>query len=391
MDDSDSDDLLASGRYDWALSLLGIDRDAKVEEAKFAYRKLALRYHPDRNPGDKQAEEQFKKIDAAWKALEDILPPSPVPLEIPDGVSEQEMEAIYVKWLLQPDQPPRYKQSKAAAPPPQTETQDRHEWSTVASENTGKALTTWEGSPQKDWTRLWIKRGKASTGLESITADEAALLIYSRPHAMLDTSMVRWMPATNDSGQDIPAFAAVGVNDADGDGVLSLNQAQSDGEPVCFNGPFVLPAGGDGMVTFDGPMWAAYDSASGTPAFGDTWGVVGGTWKLAKGKSGYVYLAGADGSRGLFLPAAGGGNTDVWIKCTSQTATSSFYPGTLSKPTVTGWNDTSTAVSFLPLKPDLSPTVTPVIGMRYPAALISGTKYALKSPIVKCAGSLQVG
>jgi hypothetical protein len=191
MDESESDDLIASGKYDWALSLLGIDRDAKLEEAKFAYRKLALKYHPDRNPGDKQAEELFKQIDSAWKALEDILPPSPIPLEIPDGVSEEEMETIYVKWLLQPDQPPRYKQSKAAARRPAPRTQERNEWSTVASENGGKAMTIWEGSPQKDWTRLWIKRGKASTGLESITADEAALLIYSRPHAFAALKIVQ--------------------------------------------------------------------------------------------------------------------------------------------------------------------------------------------------------
>ena len=94
MDESDSDDPLAGGQYDWAFGLLGIDREAKVEEAKFAYRKLALRYHPDRNPGDKQAEEQFKRIDSAWKALEDILPPSTVPLEIPEGVSEDEIQNL---------------------------------------------------------------------------------------------------------------------------------------------------------------------------------------------------------------------------------------------------------------------------------------------------------
>jgi hypothetical protein len=191
MDESDSDDPLAGGQYDWAFGLLGIDREAKVEEAKFAYRKLALRYHPDRNPGDKQAEEQFKRIDSAWKALEDILPPSPVPLEIPDGVSEEEMEAIYVKWLLQPDQPPRYKQSKTTAARPAPRTQDKNEWSTVASENASKPMRIWEGSPQKDWTRLWIKRGKASRGLESITADEAALLIYSRPHAFAALKIVQ--------------------------------------------------------------------------------------------------------------------------------------------------------------------------------------------------------
>jgi hypothetical protein len=186
MDESDPNDLLASGRYDWALDLLGIGRDAKVEQAKFSYRKLALQYHPDRNPGDKQAEEQFKKIDSAWKALRDILPPSPVPLEIPDGASEEEIEAIYVKWLLNPDKP-----AKAAGPPPSPKVQDRYDWSTVASESTGKAMTTWGGALPKDWTRLKISRGKASSGLESITPDEAAQLIYSRPHAFAALKIVQ--------------------------------------------------------------------------------------------------------------------------------------------------------------------------------------------------------
>jgi hypothetical protein len=186
MDESNSDGLLASGRYEWALTLLGIDRDATVVEAKLSYRKLALQTHPDRNPGDKQAEEQFKKIDSAWKALQDILPPSPVPLEIPEGASEEEIEAIYVKWLLHSDKRP-----KAAAPPPAPETQARHQWSTVASESTGKAMTPWSGAPQKDWTRLKIERGVASSGLESITPDEAALLIYSRPHAFAALKIVQ--------------------------------------------------------------------------------------------------------------------------------------------------------------------------------------------------------
>jgi len=190
MDESDSYDPVADGRYDWALTLLGIHRDATIDEAKFSYRKLARQYHPDRNPGDKQAEEQFKKIDSAWKALQDILPPSAVPLEIPDGASEEEIEAIYVKWLLHSDNAPR-KKPKAAAPPPSPETQNRHEWSTVASESTGKAMTLWGSTPQKDWTRLKIKRGRASSGLESITPDEAAQLIYSRPHAFAALKIVQ--------------------------------------------------------------------------------------------------------------------------------------------------------------------------------------------------------
>jgi molecular chaperone DnaJ len=50
---------------------LGVDKKASAEEIKKAYRKLARRYHPDRNPGDKQAEERFKEISQAHDVLGD--------------------------------------------------------------------------------------------------------------------------------------------------------------------------------------------------------------------------------------------------------------------------------------------------------------------------------
>lgn len=51
--------------------VLGVSRDASEEEIKVAYRKLAIKYHPDRNPGDKQAEEKFKEAAEAYEVLHD--------------------------------------------------------------------------------------------------------------------------------------------------------------------------------------------------------------------------------------------------------------------------------------------------------------------------------
>jgi molecular chaperone DnaJ len=51
--------------------VLGVERHAKVEEIKKAYRSLALKYHPDKNPGDKSAEEKFKELGEAYDILSD--------------------------------------------------------------------------------------------------------------------------------------------------------------------------------------------------------------------------------------------------------------------------------------------------------------------------------
>jgi DnaJ-class molecular chaperone len=51
--------------------ILGVSRSASDDEIKKAYRKLARQYHPDRNPGDKQAEAQFKEIQGAYDVLGD--------------------------------------------------------------------------------------------------------------------------------------------------------------------------------------------------------------------------------------------------------------------------------------------------------------------------------
>src|SRR5690349_22088647 len=51
--------------------LLGVPRKASVKDIRTAFRKLARKYHPDLNPGDKAAEEKFKQIQEAYDVLSD--------------------------------------------------------------------------------------------------------------------------------------------------------------------------------------------------------------------------------------------------------------------------------------------------------------------------------
>ena len=51
--------------------VLGVSRDATADQIKKAYRKKAVMYHPDKNPGDKEAEEKFKEAAEAYDVLSD--------------------------------------------------------------------------------------------------------------------------------------------------------------------------------------------------------------------------------------------------------------------------------------------------------------------------------
>lgn len=67
----ESNDAYAIMEYKDYYDILGLSRSASESEIKKAYRKLALEYHPDRNPGDKAAEEKFKEINEAYQVLGD--------------------------------------------------------------------------------------------------------------------------------------------------------------------------------------------------------------------------------------------------------------------------------------------------------------------------------
>ena len=51
--------------------VLGVTREVEIEEIKKSYRRLAVKFHPDKNPGDKSAEEKFKELSEAYEALSD--------------------------------------------------------------------------------------------------------------------------------------------------------------------------------------------------------------------------------------------------------------------------------------------------------------------------------
>ena len=51
--------------------LLGVKKDSPTDDVKKAYRRLARKYHPDLNPGDKNSEKKFKEINEAYEVLSD--------------------------------------------------------------------------------------------------------------------------------------------------------------------------------------------------------------------------------------------------------------------------------------------------------------------------------
>jgi hypothetical protein len=122
------------------------------------------------------------------------------------------------------------------------------------------------------------------------------------------------MQVRNDSGDVIPAFAAMrvtGVVEVKKETVFTVDQQDTSDAPVLINGPTPIAVWDedhpDYGVAQPGPIVAAYFDTADSPAVGDELGPEDGEWKLTAAGSGWVYLGAlADENVGLFQASGGG-------------------------------------------------------------------------------------
>ncbi len=168
--------------FEREFALLGITADTPENDGKLAYWKLAIRYHPDKNPGDKQAERIFQDLGNAWNTVKDLLPKVAAPLPNIDPTwPAAQIEEVIGQWLIDSDAA-LPKRAPDKTPP----VHEEGAWTTVAS---GGAMVPLH--QKGDWTRVRIPRGGASAGLENISPEDAARLIYSRPNAFAALRIVQ--------------------------------------------------------------------------------------------------------------------------------------------------------------------------------------------------------
>lgn len=105
---------------------------------------------------------------------------------------------------------------------------------------------------------------------------------------------MHWREFRNDSGEEIPAFACMRITGAEvvstGRVTLTVGKPNTFGAQYnhVFNGPLKVANGKYGLCTRSDGAAALYDSADGTPAFGESWGPRDATWKLKKNTGGFL-------------------------------------------------------------------------------------------------------
>jgi hypothetical protein len=117
---------------------------------------------------------------------------------------------------------------------------------------------------------------------------------------------LQWIEYYNDSGEEIPAFGVMrisGMRKKDGRPVIECKKPHTFGSQGQhrINGPVPVESSQYGVCLIGNHVAALYDTADGTPAFGESWGPRDGTWKLKKNTGGFRVLGNADTTNGVVV------------------------------------------------------------------------------------------
>ena len=144
-----------------------------------------------------------------------------------------------------------------------------------------------------------------------------------------------WEEFYNESGEQIPAFACMrvtGMTTVQGRNIVKVAKPNTYGSQYLhrLNGPLPVEIGKYGICTCSPGAAALYDTADGTPAFGERWGPRDATWKLKKNTGGWAAMGNADTTNGIVIVQQAPmlsfhGQTDAAISKDAGGTVSIFY------------------------------------------------------------------